>query len=241
MYAMSASAVLLSTEAPFRLTLEQRLSILTGAAWGLDYLHSFGIMHRDIKLANILITHDLQAKVADFGLARIEEGTRVGSMRVMGTPGYVDPVYSKTSKATTATDVYSFGVLILVVLSSLHRLTFTRGPPTSSNFCGSFLFGVHACMAAGTKGDLKDPSMESPEDAVLRVAELALWCTGERTARRPSMGDIANELLAVRNEVAGREESSAAQQVDAEVHEKRIVAGAGRSLETEIRALYAML
>ncbi|CAI5952059.1 unnamed protein product, partial [Closterium sp. NIES-65] len=105
------------TKSPFSLTLPQWLGILIGAARGLEYLHSFGFVHRDIKPANILISADMQAKIADFGLVRVGEGTTVGSTRVMGTPGYVDPVYTRTNKATTATDVYSFGVLILVVLT----------------------------------------------------------------------------------------------------------------------------
>ncbi|CAI5496132.1 unnamed protein product [Closterium sp. Naga37s-1] len=153
----------------------------------------------------------------------------------------------------------SFGVLILVVLSGRPTSFDIQGRPTHIlEWVHACMAGdtkgdlkdpsmeapedaVHACMAGDTKGDLKDPSMEAPEDVVLRVTELALRCTGERTASRPSMGDIANELLAVRNEVAGREESSAALQVDAEVHDKRIVAGSGRSLDTEIRVLNAML
>ncbi|CAI7912843.1 unnamed protein product, partial [Closterium sp. NIES-53] len=96
---------------------EPRLDILIGAARGFEYLHSFGLVHRDIKPANILLGEKMQAKVADFGLVRVEEGTTVGTTRVMGTPGYMDPIYSLTSKATRAIDVYSFGVLMLVVLT----------------------------------------------------------------------------------------------------------------------------
>ncbi|CAI7862132.1 unnamed protein product, partial [Closterium sp. NIES-54] len=104
-------------EASFTLTFQQRLDVLIGAARGFEYLHSFGLVHRDIKPANILLGANMQAKIADFGLLRLGEGTTVGTTRVMGTPGYVDPIYSRTSKATTATDVYSFGVLMLVVLT----------------------------------------------------------------------------------------------------------------------------
>ncbi|CAI5952055.1 unnamed protein product [Closterium sp. NIES-65] len=96
------------TKSPFSLTLPQWLGILIGAARGLEYLHSFGFVHRDIKPANILVSADMQAKIADFGLVRVGEGTTVGSTRVMGTPGYVDPVYTRTNKATTATDVYRY-------------------------------------------------------------------------------------------------------------------------------------
>ncbi|CAI5515284.1 unnamed protein product, partial [Closterium sp. Naga37s-1] len=103
------------------LTLQQRLDILIGAARGLEYLHSFGIVHRDIKPANILLDKHMQAKVSDFGLLRMGEGScSVQSTRVMGTPGYVDPVYSITRKATPSADVYSFGVLMMELLACKH-------------------------------------------------------------------------------------------------------------------------
>ncbi|CAI5513393.1 unnamed protein product, partial [Closterium sp. Naga37s-1] len=107
----------LSADAPSPLTLRQRLDIIVGAARGFEYLHSFGIVHRDIKPANILLDSNMQPKVADFGLVRVEEGTSAQATRVMGTSGYVDPAYARTRKATPATDVYSFGILMLVVLT----------------------------------------------------------------------------------------------------------------------------
>ncbi|CAI5945034.1 unnamed protein product [Closterium sp. NIES-65] len=173
------------------LTLKQRLDILIGMARGFEYLHSFGIVHRDIKPANVLITDSMQAKIADFGLVRMGEGTSVGTTRIMGTPGYVDPVYSITSKATAASDVYS----------------------------------------------LKDPTLDAPADAVLRVAHLALSCTVERTAARPSMAHVANELQAIREEWVGKEELSAAVKVDAEVQEMKEVFSSGNSLNTELQMI----
>ncbi|CAI7931974.1 unnamed protein product [Closterium sp. NIES-54] len=68
--------------------------------------------------------------------------------------------------------------------------------------------------------------MDAPTDAVLRVAQLALSCTAERTATRPSMAHVANELQAIREEVVGKEELSAALKVDAQVQEKEVVASA---------------
>ncbi|GJP60770.1 hypothetical protein CLOP_g17995 [Closterium sp. NIES-67] len=117
----------ISTQAPVHLSLKQQLDILIGAARGVEYLHSFGLVHRDIKPANILLGADMQSKIADFGLVRVEEGSVVGTTRVMGTPGYVDPIYSRTSMATRATDVYSFGVLMLVVLTGRDPLTTAEG------------------------------------------------------------------------------------------------------------------
>ncbi|CAI5489749.1 unnamed protein product, partial [Closterium sp. Naga37s-1] len=93
-------------EALAPLSFEQRVGVLVGAARGFEYLHSFGIVHRDIKPANILLDQNMQAKISDFGLVRKGEGTTLQSTRVVGTPGYVDPSYAASNRATTATDVY---------------------------------------------------------------------------------------------------------------------------------------
>ncbi|CAI5470729.1 unnamed protein product [Closterium sp. Yama58-4] len=114
-----------ATDAAKTLTLAQRMDVLVGAAHGLEYLHSFGIVHRDIKLANILLDEHMHAKVADFGLVRMGEGTSVYTTRILGTPGYVDPAYSRTRKATTATDVFSFGIVILEVITGRRALVNT--------------------------------------------------------------------------------------------------------------------
>ncbi|GJP43138.1 hypothetical protein CLOM_g2631 [Closterium sp. NIES-68] len=205
----------ISTEAPFPLSFKQRLNILIGAARGLEYLHSFGLVHRDIKPANILLGADMQAKIADFGLVRVVEGSMVGTTRVMGTPGYVDPIYSRTSMATTATDVYSFGVLMLVVLTA-------RSPTTMGGGEGNHILKwVKGCLASDSPTRLKDLSMDAPDDAVLRLAQLALTCTAERTASRPRMTRVATELQGVRDEVVGKEELSAAVKVDEQAQEMK--------------------
>ncbi|CAI5951710.1 unnamed protein product [Closterium sp. NIES-65] len=200
------------------LTLKQRLDILIGLGRGLEYLHSFGIVHRDINPGNVLITDDMQAKIADFGLVRMEKGTSVSTTRVMGTPGYVDPAYFSTCKATTASDVYSFGVLMLVV--------FTGRPPFVEADGEGQLITKWAsnCLSSEDLGSLNHPTMDAPADAVLRVARLALSCTADRSATRPSMAHVANELQAIREEVVGKEELSAAVKVDAQVQEKEVVA-----------------
>ncbi|CAI5468747.1 unnamed protein product [Closterium sp. Yama58-4] len=109
-------------DVPDPLSLRQRLDILIGVANGLKYLHDFGIVHRDIKPANILLDAKMQAKIADFGLVKLSGGTALGesvaATKVMGTPGYVDPAYYKSHKATLAADVHSFGVVMLVVITA---------------------------------------------------------------------------------------------------------------------------
>ncbi|XP_057802199.1 probable receptor-like protein kinase At5g38990 [Salvia miltiorrhiza] len=103
------------------LTWEDRVRILRDCALALKYLHnhmSGCIVHRDIKLTNILLTHDMQAKLSDFGLARMigmEESKVFTDVR--GTIGYMDPEYMSNAKLTSASDIYSFGIVILQLLS----------------------------------------------------------------------------------------------------------------------------
>ncbi|CAI5532804.1 unnamed protein product [Closterium sp. Naga37s-1] len=192
-------------KAPAPLSLKQRLDILIGIARGFEYLHSFGIVHRDIKPANILITDDMQAKIADFGLLRMGEGTTVGTTRII------------------------FAVLMLVVL--------TGRPPLSEDAGDTkqIMLWASKCLSSGDLGSLKHPTMDAPEDAVLRLTELAVSCTVERTASRPSMAHIANELQAAREEVVGKDELSAAVKVDAQV---RIVLESRASVLSFIAAVH---
>ncbi|KAM7485438.1 hypothetical protein LguiA_001447 [Lonicera macranthoides] len=110
---------------PEPLSWVQRLNICIGAADGLNYIHSKGTdhgsryIHRDIKSSNILLNEKLEAKVADFGLAKLTPPDRsyyVGQKYIKGTVGYLDPAYMETKKLTRRSDVYSFGVVMLEIL-----------------------------------------------------------------------------------------------------------------------------
>ncbi|CAI0433847.1 unnamed protein product [Linum tenue] len=103
------------------LTWERRVKILRGCALGLRYLHHYidgCIVHRDIKLTNILLTEELEPKLSDFGLAKMigMEESKVFT-EVRGTIGYMDPEYMSNAKLTCGSDIYSFGIVILQLLS----------------------------------------------------------------------------------------------------------------------------
>lgn len=120
------------------LSWEARYSIILGTAEGLAYLHEESksrIIHRDIKLNNILLDHELTAKIADFGLARLlpEDKTHL-STAIAGTLGYMAPEYIVCGKLTEKADVYSFGVVLIEVIT---------GKKNTSSFCQDSMCMLH--------------------------------------------------------------------------------------------------
>ncbi|PWA44441.1 Phloem protein 2-like protein [Artemisia annua] len=99
-------------------TWAQRLQICLDVAYGLSYLHNLGIIHRDIKSANILLGHNLEGVIGDFGLSRTSKHQNVefSMTNVAGTPAYIDPEYFRTGELTKQSDVYSYGVVLWEVL-----------------------------------------------------------------------------------------------------------------------------
>ncbi|XP_008229707.2 PREDICTED: serine/threonine-protein kinase PBS1-like, partial [Prunus mume] len=113
----------------------QRLKVALGAARGLAYLHSSSdvgipIVHRDFKSTNILLSANFEAKVSDFGLAKMmPEGQEIHvTARVLGTFGYFDPEYTSTGKLTLQSDVYAFGVVLLELLTGRQAVDINLGP-----------------------------------------------------------------------------------------------------------------
>nr|XP_016505623.1 PREDICTED: serine/threonine-protein kinase CDL1-like isoform X1 [Nicotiana tabacum] len=112
-----------------------RLKVAIGAARGLAYLHSSSavgipIIHRDFKSTNILLNTNYEAKISDFGLAKLmPEGQETCvTSRVLGTFGYFDPEYTLTGKLTLQSDVYAFGVVMLELLTGRRAVDLTLGP-----------------------------------------------------------------------------------------------------------------
>ncbi|GJP41268.1 hypothetical protein CLOM_g929 [Closterium sp. NIES-68] len=198
------------------LSLRQRLDILIGVAKGLLYLHDFGIVHRDIKPANILLDAKMQAKIADFGLVKLSGGTAMGTSsvaatRVMGTPGYVDPAYYKSHKATPAADVHSFGVVMLVVITARKAVHVTGDTQINLKQWVAPLVASSAVTA------FKDPDLDAPDDLVVRLARVALSCTAMPSASRPAMSQVLVELVKMREEVWGEQVNRVASRIDNEI------------------------
>nr|WIL59933.1 nodulation protein [Melilotus officinalis] len=97
----------------------ERIKVAIGAAKGLLYLHENNIIHRDMRPSNILVTHDYEAMIGDFGLARTEQMDSVYSTDVVGTLGYMAPEYAESGKVSTKSDVYSFGVVLLQLITGM--------------------------------------------------------------------------------------------------------------------------
>ncbi|KAG0498737.1 hypothetical protein HPP92_003428 [Vanilla planifolia] len=164
-----------------------RLHIILGAAKGLSYLHhdcSPRIIHRDIKSSNILLDGNLEARVSDFGLAKLlgDEDSHITTI-VAGTFGYLAPEYMQSGRATAKTDVYSFGVLILEIISGKR--------PTDSSFIekGLNIVGwLNLLVAENRRREIVDPHCEGIQPSSLdSLLLLAIQCVSSIPEDRPTM------------------------------------------------------
>ncbi|KAK7411937.1 hypothetical protein VNO78_03381 [Psophocarpus tetragonolobus] len=195
-----------------------RIKIALGAARGLAYLHedsSPHVIHRDFKSSNILLENDFTPKVSDFGLARTaaDEENRHISTRVMGTFGYVAPEYAMTGHLLVKSDVYSYGVVLLELLTGRKPVDMSR-PPGQENLVAwarpllSSEEGLEAIIDPSLRPDLSS-------DSVAKVAAIASMCVQPEVSDRPFMGEVVQALKLVCNECEeAREAGSSSSSVD---------------------------
>ncbi|KAJ9177458.1 hypothetical protein P3X46_012676 [Hevea brasiliensis] len=185
-------------EAAKRKTLDwpTRLSIALGAARGLTHLHTFSgrcIIHRDVKSSNILLDQSMNAKVADFGFSKYapQEGDSGASLEVRGTAGYLDPEYYSTQHLSAKSDVFSFGVVLLEIVSAREPLNIHR--PRNE---WSLVEWAKPFIRESKIDEIVDPSIKGAyhAEAMWRVVEAALACIEPFSAYRPCMADIVREL-----------------------------------------------
>lgn len=177
-----------------RLDWRERASICLETAKGLRFLHEEHepyIVHRDIKASNILLDKNFFPKIGDFGLAKLfpDNITHI-STRVAGTTGYLAPEYAMHGQLTKKADIYSFGVVVLEIVSGKSVSDIPR-----SEMEKFLLEWAWQLREEGRLKEIVDSSLaEYPEEEVLRFAKVALFCTQAAAQRRPSMSQVVEML-----------------------------------------------
>ncbi|KAA8543550.1 hypothetical protein F0562_021704 [Nyssa sinensis] len=179
------------------LTWKQRVTIALDVARGVEYLHSLAqqsFIHRDLKSSNILLGDDMRAKVSDFGLVKnAPDGKYSVETRLAGTFGYLAPEYASTGRVTTKVDVFSFGVIVMEMITGKKALDDTL-PEEKSHLVTWFR------KVLNSKDSIRnslDPSLNPDEEtfeSICKVAELAGYCTARESFQRPDMGHAVNVL-----------------------------------------------
>ncbi|KAJ4969571.1 hypothetical protein NE237_016272 [Protea cynaroides] len=181
---------------------DTRMKIALDAARGLAYLHEDSqpsVIHRDFKASNILLENNFHAKVADFGLAKQAPEGRANylSTRVMGTFGYVAPEYAMTGHLLVKSDVYSYGVVLLELLTG-------RKPVDMSQPSGQENLVTWARPILRDKDrleELADPRLlgKYPKEDFVRVCTVAAACVAPEASQRPTMGEVVQSLKMVQH------------------------------------------
>ncbi|KAH9292565.1 hypothetical protein KI387_042246, partial [Taxus chinensis] len=187
----------------------KRIRIALGAVNGLTYLHEHAnppIIHRDVKSINILLDETLNAKVADFGLSKLIKDTGASghiTTQVKGTLGYLDPEYYMTQQLSYKSDVYSYGVVLLEILSGKEPIE-----------RGKYL--VREVRTAIERGGINALAQRWLLDTILAESpmtpsilgsfvRLALHCCEDYGTNRPKMSEVMKELEAIAEDMGDNE------------------------------------
>lgn len=185
---------LLHGHSKVKLDWETRLRIAVGAAHGLAYLHhdcNPKIIHRDVKSSNILLDENFEPHLSDFGIAKCLPAAKThASTYVLGTIGYIDPEYARTSRLTEKSDVYSFGIVLLELLtgkkavdndSNLHQLVLSKADDNT--------------LMEAVDPEVSVTCMDLSH--VRKTFQLALLCTKRHPSERPTMHEVSRVLVSL--------------------------------------------
>ncbi|XP_024525702.1 probable LRR receptor-like serine/threonine-protein kinase At1g56130 [Selaginella moellendorffii] len=198
----SLQAALFGRDSGIFLDWERRLQIALDVARGLQYLHEdcakVRIIHRDVKPGNILLDEEMRAHISDFGLAKLiahHEEAEVVVSSVMGTRGYLAPEYVINGQLSEKVDVYSYGIVLLELVSG------RRGMQSSVNVGAPEPVSIDE-WAWEALGSNKIEAMADPRfgrkysiDVMVRIVQIAMWCTQGLPEQRPSMGQVVAMLV----------------------------------------------
>ncbi|BAF21810.1 cysteine-rich receptor-like protein kinase 6 isoform 1 precursor [Oryza sativa Japonica Group] len=188
----SLDIVLFDTDKNRELDWGKRFKIINGIARGLQYLHEdsqLKIVHRDLKASNILLDFDYSPKISDFGLAKIFGGDQSEDVtnRIAGTYGYMAPEYAMRGNYSIKSDVFSFGVLVLEIITGRRN--------TGSYDSGQDVDLLNLVWEHWTRGnvvELIDPSMgdHPPIEQMLKCIHIGLLCVQKKPASRPTISSV---------------------------------------------------
>nr|XP_051226174.1 cysteine-rich receptor-like protein kinase 15 isoform X2 [Lolium perenne] len=188
----SLDSILFDPEKAHQLDWTRRTTIISGIARGLLYLHEespLKIIHRDLKPSNVLLDLDMNPKISDFGLSRAFGGDQSIDItkRPVGTLGYMSPEYAYCGQVSAKSDMYSFGVIVLEIITGRRN---NRSLEDAAS--RSLLSYVWEMWSTGSVEELVDPSLGGryPESEALYCVQIGLLCVQENPSARPDASEV---------------------------------------------------